>query len=81
MCVVDFYVSLHAIEETSKGEKDAGPHAAAVADVVGDALAARGAERVGAERARDGHAGHVARLNILREAAITKILLRPRTWW
>ena len=81
MCVVDFYVSLHAIEETSKGEKDAGPHAAAVADVVGDALAARGAERVGAERARDGDARHVARLYILREAAVAEVLLRAVTGW
>ena len=61
--------------------RDAGRHAAPVADVVGDALAARRAERVGAERARDGDAGHVPRLYILREAAVAEVLLRPHTAW
>ena len=61
--------------------RDAGRHAAPVADVVGDALAARGTERIGAERARDGDARHVARLYILREAAVAEVLLRPHTAW
>ena len=70
-----------ALHERDELDLDPEVDAAPVADVINNTLSARGAQRVGAERARDGDARHVARLDILREAAVAEILLRPLAWW